>query len=101
MSCDHNWSVEENLEFKRDKDVLEEVKKFSYLGYMISCYGGASEAESARTGSARKKLWELSGMLFRKQGLSLKKREKIYQCVRPILLYYWEKWELTVADESR
>ena len=47
---------------------------------MISCYGGASEAESARTGSARKKLWELSGMLFRKQGLSLKKREDLSMC---------------------
>ena len=55
---------------------------------MISCYGGASEAGSTRTGSARKKLWELRGMLVRKQGLSLKKREKIYQCVRPVLLYY-------------
>ena len=55
---------------------------------MISCYGGASEAGSTRTGSARKKLWELRGMLVRKQGLSLKKRQKIYQCVRPVLLYY-------------
>ena len=54
---------------------------------MISCYGGASEAGSTRTGSAQK-LWELRGMLVRKQGLSLKKREKIYQCVRPVLLYY-------------
>ena len=49
-----NCLVEEKLEFKRGEDVLEEVEKFCYLGDMISCYGGASEAVSARIGSARK-----------------------------------------------
>ena len=48
----HSCSVEEKLDFKRDEDVLEEVEKFSYLGDMISCYGEASEAVSARIGSA-------------------------------------------------
>ena len=51
----HNCSVEENLEFKRGEDVLEEVEKFCYLGDMISCYSGASEAVSARIGGAWKK----------------------------------------------
>ena len=69
---------------------------------MISCYGGASEAMSARIGSAWKKFRELSGMLVGKHGLSLKQREKIYQCgVRPVLLYCFETWEITVADEAR
>ena len=44
----HNPSVEENLEFKSGEDVLEEVGKFFYVGDMISCYGGASEAVSVR-----------------------------------------------------
>ena len=48
----HNCSLEQKLEFKRGEDVLEEVGKFCYLGDMISCYGGASEAVSARIGSA-------------------------------------------------
>ena len=52
----HNCSVEEKLEFKRGEDVLEEVEKFCYLGDMISCFGGASEAVSARIGSACKNL---------------------------------------------
>ena len=87
----HNCLVEEKLEFKRGEDVLEEVKKFCYLGDMISCYGGASEAVRARNGSAWKKFRELSGVLVGKQGLSLKQRWKIYQCcVRPVLLYYYE-----------
>ena len=87
----HNCSVEEKLEFKRGEDVLEEVDKFCYLGGMISCYNGASEAASARIGSAWKKFGELSGVLVEKQGLSLKQRGKIYQCcVRPVLLYCCE-----------
>ena len=48
----HNYSVEEKLVFKRGEDVLAEAEKFCYLGDMISCYGGASEAVSARIGSA-------------------------------------------------
>ena len=69
---DHNCSVEEKLEFKRGEYVLEEVEKFCYLGDVISYYGGASEAVSARIGSAWKKFRELSGVFVGKQGLSLK-----------------------------
>ena len=98
----HNCSVEEKLEFKRGEYVLEESEKFCYLGDMTSCYGGASEAVSARIGSVRKKFRELSGVLVGRQGLSLKQWGKIYQCcVRPVLLYCCEAWELTVADEVR
>ena len=43
---------------------------------MISCYGGASEAVSARIDSALKKFRELSGMLVWKQGLPLKQQGK-------------------------
>ena len=97
----HNCSVEEKIEFKRGEDVLEEVEKFCYLGDMISC-GEASEAVSARIGSAWKKFRELSGVLVGKQDLSLKQRGKIYQCcVRQVLLYCCETWELTVVDEAR
>ena len=45
------------------EDVLEEVEKFCYLGDVISCYGGACEAVSARISSAWKKFRELSGVL--------------------------------------
>ena len=48
------------------------MEKFSYLGDMIRCYGGASEAVSARIGSVWKKVREVSGVLGGKQGLSLK-----------------------------
>ena len=56
------------------EDVLEEVEKFCYLADMINYYGGASEAVSARIGSAWKKFRELSSVLVGKQGLSLKQR---------------------------
>ena len=58
----HNCSIEEKLEFKIGEDVLEEVEKFCFLGDVLSCYGGTSEAVSARIGSAWKKFRELSGM---------------------------------------
>ena len=46
----------------------KEWKSFFYLGDVISCYEGASEAASARIGS----------VLVGKQDLSLKHRGKIY-----------------------
>ena len=46
----HNCSLEEKLEFQGEEDALDEVEKFCYLGDMISCYVGASEAVSARIG---------------------------------------------------
>ena len=82
----HNCSVEEKLEFKRDEDVLQEVEKFCYLGDMISCYGGASEAVTAIIGSAWKKSRKLSNVLVGKQGLSLK-QGGIYQCCANVGTY--------------
>ena len=78
------------VKFKRREDILEDVKKFCYLGDKVSCYGGASEAVDARIGSAWK-FSELSGVLFGKQDLSLKEQGKIYQCcVRSVFLYCYE-----------
>ena len=63
--------VKEKLEFKRGEDVFEKVETFCYLGDMISCFGRASEAVSARIGRER------SGVLVGKQGLSLKQQGKM------------------------
>ena len=59
------------VKFKRREDILEDVKKFCYLGDKVSCYGGASDAVDARIRSAWK-FSELSGVLVGKQDLSLK-----------------------------
>ena len=98
----HNCSVEEKVEFKRGENVFEEMEKFCYLGNMISCYSEASEAMNARIVSAWKKFRELSVVLIGKQVLFLKQQGKIYQCcVRPVLLYCCDTWELTIAEEMR
>ena len=55
--------------------------KFCYLSDIISYYGGASEAVSARVGSAWKKFRELIGVLVGKQGLCLKQRGKFISVV--------------------
>ena len=90
------------ISLRRAENVLAKVEKFCYFGDMISCFSGASEAVSARIGSAWKKFRELSGVLVGKQGLSLMQRGKIYQCcVRPVLLYCCETCEFTVANEMR
>ena len=69
---------------------------------MISCYGGESEILSARISTGWKKLKKLGGVLVGKHGSSLKRWGKIYQCcVRPVLWYCCETWELTVTDEAR
>ena len=47
-----NCLVGEKLEFKKSENVLEEMEKVCYLDDMISCYGGASVAVSARIDSA-------------------------------------------------
>lgn len=48
-------SVKEKVQFKSGEDVLEEVEKFYFDG-MFSCYDRASEAVSARIGTARRSL---------------------------------------------
>ena len=55
----HHSSVEKKLDFKRGKEVLEEVEKFYYLDDLVSCYGGASEIVSAKIGIAWKKFRKL------------------------------------------
>ena len=62
------------------RDVLEKLEKFCYLGDIISCYGGPSEAVSPRIGSAWVNFREFSFLLVGKQGLSMKQRGKSYQC---------------------
>ena len=61
-------------------------------------YGGASKVVSARFGCACRKFRELSDVLVRKQGLSLKQHEICQCCVRPVSLYCCETY---VADEAR
>ena len=60
---DHNGSVEEKLDFKKDEDVLGEAEKFCHLGDMIGCYGEVSEAASARIGSVWKRFRKSNGLL--------------------------------------
>ena len=78
------------------------MEKLCYLGDMISCYGGASDAASGRIDNSWKKFSELTGALGGKQGLTLKQQGRIYQCcITPVLLYCGEMWELTSADDTR
>ena len=84
-----NCSVEQKLEFNRGQDVSEEVEKFCYLGDMISCCGGASEAVSAMISSAWMKFRKLSGVLVGKQGLSLKQWGRLISVVLDKFFFFF------------
>ena len=72
------------------------------LSAMLSSHGGVFKAVSARIGSSWKKFEKLSEVLIGKQGLPLKQRRKIYRCCAwPVLLYFSETWELSVAGKVR
>lgn len=69
---------------------------------MFSLNVVASEAVRVRVGSPWKKFRELGGVLFGRQGLSLKQHAEIYQCcVRPVLFCFCKTWELIVAEKLR
>ena len=92
----HNYLVEEKLKFKRGEDVLEEVHKFCYLGDMISCYCGVSEAVSARVGVQGVK-WCINGKQFIFEAMG----EDLPVLCSTSFVYCCETWELTIADEVR
>ena len=76
-------------------DTLEGFDRFFYLTDMLSWNGAVTDAVSAS-----KQLCKLTGVLIGKQGLSLKRRGKLYRCyVRPVLLYSSEIWKLLFTDE--
>ena len=79
------------VELEKGEYNSEKMEKCCYLGDMFSLNGGASEAVSARICSAWEKFKKTGGVLFGKQGLSLKQHNKIYQyCIRLVLSYYSE-----------
>ena len=74
-----------------------------YLSIYIYIYIYIYISVSARIGGTWNKFRELSGMLVRKLGLSLKQAGKIcvlYYCIRQGLLHCCETLELTVAHEA-
>jgi hypothetical protein len=80
---------------------FECVRKFCYLGDMISETGGAGQASVMRVNCAWQKFRELSPILTVK-GVSLKLKGKLYKsCVQSVMLYGSETWPMKVDDTQR
>ena len=80
---------------------LEAVEKFCYLGDMLSAGGGADTAIATRTSCGWKKFWELAPILTNRK-VKLEVKRKLYLgCVRPIIMYASETWEMTNAMMER
>ena len=84
----HNCSVKEKVEFKRGKDVSEEIEKL-YLGDMFSSYDGASETVSARIGSVWESSRKLGVVLVGKQGLAVCDGMVIYLFLFILFIIYF------------
>ena len=80
---------------------FELVNRFRYLGDMVGAGGGAEEASRARVRSAWCKFRELAPFLT-KRGASLTLKGKLYSvCVRSVMVYGSETWEMRVEDMNR
>ena len=79
---------------------IEEVTKFSYLGDLLDCGGGAETAVRHRIAIAWSKWRELSSLLSNR-GIPLKHRARVYDaCIRSAMLYAAETLALTGRDEN-
>ena len=84
-----------------DRDQLEIVSEFCYLGDVIGRAGGCTDTKSARIGSTWKAFHELLPILTNK-GMSLVNRGKVFNaCIRKVVLYGKETWPLSTEDLSR
>ena len=81
--------------------ILEVVDRFCYLGDTIGSRGGACDSVTARIRSGWNKFRELVPLLASK-GLSLAAKGRLFQaCVRSVMLYASETWQLKEEDLSR
>ena len=80
---------------------FETVEKFCYLGDMLSSGGGADTAISTRISCGWMKFWELAPILTNKEVRYYVKKKLYLGCVRPIIMYAAETWEMTNAMMER
>ena len=84
-----------------DRDNIEVLDRFSYLGDVISTEGGAQEAVTSRIRSPWKKFQEVSNVICGRS-ISLKVRGTLYKSyVRNALTYGAECWALKMEDKRR
>ena len=80
---------------------VERVKKFPYLGSIVSEDGGAVQDVSSRINKARGAFTQL-GKIWRSSTYSVKTKIHIFKtCVLSVLLYGCETWRVTEAIKNK
>ncbi len=83
-----------------DREPLEDVDKFKYLGSMFVANGQGTEEIRSRINLARSAFSCLQSCLWSRHEISLSTKGRVYQAVvRSILLYGCDTWPVRVADE--
>ena len=79
---------------------IEEVQEFCYLGVVLDCEAGVERAVRTRVAAAWKK-WREMASLLKNRHIPLRIRGSVYEsCVRSVMLYGAETWELTGRVED-
>ena len=90
-----NASIPDNDPVAINREEIEKVSSFCYLGDFVRQHGGCFNATTARIRSAWKTIRDLLPILTCR-GLSLKSRGYAFNaCVRSVLLHVSETWAAT------
>ena len=91
-------NAENDANVTLDGDVIEKVKKLSYLGDVLSFDGGVQKAVTAGTRSGWEKLNNTASALYKKVASLILRRSLYKSCVRSALCYGTECWALNKKD---
>ena len=92
-------SLPRNLKFYLENTELEIVKKFSYLGIVLTSGGSFANATQTLAGQAKKGLFKMTKMTDNFLGLTPKNYfDLLDTLIIPILSYGCEVWGLFAAD---
>ena len=89
-------------EIKPDREIMEQVDVYKYLGVMIKSNGSLKDEINQRIGKATKVYGQLGGCFINKKELTTKTKMSIFNSIYcPTLSYGSESWTLDSRDKSR
>ena len=88
-----------NVSFTYDGQVLDIVKRFTYLGVVFTTTGSFSDAQTTLAGQSTKAIFKLNKYLYKFTYISVKHRLELFdKLVTPILNYGSQVWGFAKAN---
>lgn len=84
-----------------NSQVIEYVKKYFYLGQLISLIDSTSKEIDRRIGNAWKQYWALKEIMKNRETKICIKRKLFNTCILPILTYGCQTWAMTKSQNKR